>query len=175
MILRAGGGAQLGRVPSRRGLGIGAVGPIGAGHPVHPRGIGVQVPQQGLLRRGLVALRVPAGQEPFVTPPDVESGPVDRVAGRRRGELAQSCGADAPTGEHDRGVTTGGLGVDKGRHQPSRDGSGQQPRVAMDDDEGWTHWWTSSPLQAGSRQTCVRVEPRLSRSRWPVAADSDSA
>ena len=101
VVARSGGLAKLDRVALGRRLRIVAVRPVGCRHRVHPPGVDRHVVEQSGSRAGLVALRVTGWQEPFVAPPDVQPGPVDRVAARRLRQGGKRGRAQATTGEHD--------------------------------------------------------------------------
>ena len=131
MIFRAGRRRQRVSVPRGGRLGIVAVGPVGAGHGVHPGRIGVEVAQQRLPGTGLVPLRVAGGQEALVPPPDVQPPPVHRVAGGRDRELGEHGGTDPAPGQHQRRRSRGCLDIDQPGDQPRGYRLGEQVRIQV--------------------------------------------
>ena len=108
-----------------RGLRIVAVRPIRAWHRTHTRWIRIDVVEQRAACAGLVALRIARGQEPLVTPPDVQMPPIHRVTGRCHGKLDEHRGADAAPGQHQGGAALCGLRIHEPGDQPRRHRLGQ--------------------------------------------------
>ena len=77
--------------------------------------------QQGGPGLRLVALWITAGQEPLVTPPDVEPRPVDGVPQPRPGDRLERRVHDRAAGDHHRGRAAGGLRVDDPGHEAGGD------------------------------------------------------
>ena len=168
------GGGELARVPLGGRVEIVAGGAVAGRHRVHPGRVERRRASSSA-SRAWVSLRsgCPRRQEALVTPPDVQPAPVDRVAGRATGQLAQRRIADAAAGQDDGGLARGPPGRPP-RPVMSRAATAWASRVA-------SRWTTTSGVRghsasasAGSRQTRTRA-PGSPRRCTPVALASASA
>src|ERR1035437_7335633 len=73
---------KLGGVSGSRRVNVGSVRPIGSWHRMNTRRVQRDGVEQRLAGLRLIAFRITGGQEPLVTPPEVQMPPVDGVPGR---------------------------------------------------------------------------------------------